>query len=121
MNPILFLFIIGAIISWDFVIQYGFRAKWYTHPYGKITLGFKTVIALIMSTIVFNSFFHHYPGRDVIRNFQYGLFVFGLVILDVFLHFQLRKSDDTTESDNTREDSPTTNVGHDSRVPESDR
>jgi len=85
------LFALGAIIAWDFVFQYGFRAKWNSHPYGRINIGFMGVIALVLTTIVFNSYFHHYPGRNLLRDFQYTLFVSCLIVLDIFLHRQLRK------------------------------
>ena len=98
---IVFLFVVGALIAWDFVFQYAFRARWYTHKYGRINLAFMAIIALIMTTVVANIYFRHYPGRDFFRELQYTLFVVGLVTLDIFLHAQLRKSDGTNGTDET--------------------
>lgn len=93
------LFFIGALVSVDFVLQYGFRAKWYTHTYGRINLGFMAVVALVFVNVLVNLVFKHYPGRDTVRYVLYFALVASLVVLDVFLHRQLlreKKTDDKT-------------------------
>ena len=81
----------AVLISWDFVLNYGFRANWKSHPYGRITLAFKTTITVVLTLTIINSFFMHYPGRDVLRLVMFNVFVACFFIQDVFLRKQLRR------------------------------
>ena len=90
---------VATFVAWDFVLNYGFRAKWRTHAYGKITLSFKSTILIVLTLTIINGFFMHYPGRDVIRLVFFNAFVIAFVIQDIFLNIQLRKDKKVRENE----------------------
>lgn len=89
----LLMLAIVTIISWDFVLNYGFRAQWRVHPYGKIMFAFKLATTLVLTLTIANAFFPEYPGRDILRLVIFGGFVVTFAILDLFLRCQLSKKE----------------------------
>lgn len=87
----LILLAAATLIAWDFIINYGLRANWRSHPYGRITLLFKTTTALILTVSIINGFFLRYPGRTVLGLLAFAAFVGAFLMQDIFLRRQLRR------------------------------